>query len=227
MKSLKDCYNSLAKQSAILDVGCLGFEQMHFGEALHPNSFRYFGIDYCPPKEVPPHFNFKQADLNKEPIPFPDDSFDLVVAKHIIEHLKDPVSAFSEFFRVCKPGGLVYIEAPSERSLLLPGMFFSHDKFFSLSFFDDPTHFSRPWTPQSLYRMTKLYGCDPLRADYQYSLKHRLCFPFTLLFCLITKNGKLLERAVWQTVGWASYLIAQKPSGVSGKPIFNYYVPNR
>jgi len=227
MKSLEECYKCLPDNSRILDVGCLGFEQMHFGQKLRPNSFSYFGVDYCKPKEIPLNFEFKQADLNKENIPFLDDQFDLVVAKHIIEHLKDPIAMVGELFRVCKPGGFLYIEAPSERSLLMPGMFFSHDKFFSLSFFDDPTHFSRPWTPQSLYRLTKLYSCDPLKVDYQYSLKHRLCFPFVFLFCLLTKNGKLLERSIWQTIGWASYLIAKKPEHLIGKPEFNYYIPER
>jgi hypothetical protein len=37
----------------------------------------------------------------------------------------------------------------------------------------------------------------------------------------------MLEACVWQTVGWASYLIARKPLNMKGKPGFNYYIPGR
>ena len=103
---------------------------------------KHFGIDYCDPAKIPEGFVFKKVDLNHQPIPFDDDQFDLVVASHVIEHLGKPLEFFAECARVCKPGGLIYFEAPSERSLLLPGMPFEHDKFFSTSFFDDPTHVS-------------------------------------------------------------------------------------
>lgn len=226
-KTLESCYENLAKGSHILDVGCLGFEQMRMGEKIRPGVLKYAGVDYCTPDSIPEGYTFKKADLNHELLPFEDDQFDLVVAKHIIEHIRDPIAFFGECLRVCKPGGLFYLEAPSERSLLLPQMPFQHDRFYSLSFFDDPTHLSRPWSPQSLYRLTKLYACEPLKCDYLYSKKHRICFPLVLLYSLLTRNGGLLERSVWQTIGWASGLLASKPLTVQGRPEFNYYIPPR
>lgn len=45
------------------------------------------------------------ADLNK--LPFPDNSFDVVLAAHVIEHLPDPQLALDEMFRVLKPEGIL------------------------------------------------------------------------------------------------------------------------
>ncbi len=40
-------------------------------------------------------------------IPFEDDSFDVVHAHQVLQHLPDPVAALREFRRVVKPGGVV------------------------------------------------------------------------------------------------------------------------
>jgi SAM-dependent methyltransferase len=186
---------------------------------------KHFGIDYCDPDKIPEGFVFKKVDLNHQPIPFDDDQFDLVVASHVIEHLGKPLEFFAECARVCKPGGLMYFEAPSERSLLLPGMPFEHDKFFSTSFFDDPTHASRPWTPQSFYRLAKYYSCEPLRVGYRTSWKYRLLFPVICLYALATRSGKWLEACCWYAIGWASFMVVRKPSEQHGKPAFRYYIP--
>lgn len=82
-----------------------------------------------------------------------------MVANHVLEHVPDPIALVMECVRVCRPGGRVYLEAPPERSLWLPGVPFRHDLFCSFSYYDDPTHNSRPWTPQSLYRLARYLGC--------------------------------------------------------------------
>lgn len=40
---------------------------------------------------------------------FPDDSFDIVHAHQVLQHLTDPVSALKEMRRVAKPGGIVAV----------------------------------------------------------------------------------------------------------------------
>lgn len=40
-------------------------------------------------------------------LPFPDDSFDVVHAHQVLQHLTDPVAALGEMLRVCRPGGWV------------------------------------------------------------------------------------------------------------------------
>ena len=50
---------------------------------------------------------FVRADVMD--MPFEDDSFDVVHAHQVIQHLADPVGALREMVRVCKPGGLIAI----------------------------------------------------------------------------------------------------------------------
>lgn len=51
------------------------------------------------------------TDLN-EPWPFEDNSFDSIVAIHLIEHLKDLLHFMNEAHRVLRSGGTLYIETP-------------------------------------------------------------------------------------------------------------------
>jgi SAM-dependent methyltransferase len=219
-------YKLIPETGAVLDVGSWGCHQVRIANHLGITNLKHHGVDYSEYPDAPPGFIFKMADLNKEDLPYPQDSFDFVVARHVMEHLQRPVEFFGECLRVCKPGGLLYFEAPSERALWLPGMPFKHEEFYSLSFFDDPTHSFRPWTPQSFYRLSKYYGCEPIMTGHLFSWIHRLLAPLTIPFCLLTKH-QLLETCVWQTIGWASYLVVRKPSGLSGTPPFKYYIPGR
>ncbi len=45
-------------------------------------------------------------------IPFEDDSVDVILSTSSLEHMEFPQAFFSESFRVLKPGGAVYINAP-------------------------------------------------------------------------------------------------------------------
>lgn len=51
-------------------------------------------------------------DLNFTPWPFSDNSFDEVVAIHLVEHLKDLLQFMDECWRVLRPGGALYIVTP-------------------------------------------------------------------------------------------------------------------
>lgn len=50
---------------------------------------------------------FEQA--NAYELPFDDDTFDVVYAHQLLQHLSDPVEALREMRRVAKPGGLVAV----------------------------------------------------------------------------------------------------------------------
>ncbi|WP_342074913.1 class I SAM-dependent methyltransferase [Yoonia sp. SS1-5] len=48
---------------------------------------------------------FLQADVNS--LPFEDNSFDVVLVAHVLEHMADPKRALAELHRVLKPGGIL------------------------------------------------------------------------------------------------------------------------
>ena len=138
--------------------------------------------------------------------------FDVVVASHVIEHLKDPIGLIRECVRVCRPGGVIYLEAPSERSVWMPSMPFKWDRFHSLSFFDDPTHISRPWTPQAFYRLAKLLGCDPVDTRHLVSWPHRLLAPILIPLALLRRDARNLECWTWLIIGWSCCIVMRKPA---------------
>ena len=52
------------------------------------------------------------CDLNQYPWPIDDNSFDVVYARQIIEHITDAVAFLKEIHRIGKPGAEVHIETP-------------------------------------------------------------------------------------------------------------------
>jgi ubiquinone/menaquinone biosynthesis C-methylase UbiE len=45
-------------------------------------------------------------------LPFPDDTFDRIIAAEVLEHLPEDSRAMAELFRVLKPGGLIAVTVP-------------------------------------------------------------------------------------------------------------------
>lgn len=68
-----------------------------------------------------PKLTYHSADLSSKwadehfdicAIPYPDDTFDVILCSHVLEHVPDDRKAMSELFRVMKPGGWGLIDAP-------------------------------------------------------------------------------------------------------------------
>jgi SAM-dependent methyltransferase len=57
----------------------------------------------------------RQANLEREPIPFEDNTFEAIVFSEVIEHLVySPLPVLREFRRVLRPGGRAVISTPNE-----------------------------------------------------------------------------------------------------------------
>jgi SAM-dependent methyltransferase len=54
--------------------------------------------------------NIQKADATQ--LSFADDSFDLVIGNHIMEHIPDDRKAMKEIYRVLKPGGQAILQVP-------------------------------------------------------------------------------------------------------------------
>jgi SAM-dependent methyltransferase len=71
--------------------------------------------EYVSPAYAERHtFDCVCFDVEREPFPFPDNAFDVVMWCEVIEHLKEnPVFTLSEIHRVLKPGGALVISTPN------------------------------------------------------------------------------------------------------------------
>jgi SAM-dependent methyltransferase len=100
-------------QGKVLEVGCgLG----HLLDWL-VDRYEVFGVDINQwalseaRRNIPAgHFALLSAEDLR---PFPDGTFQIVIAKHVVEHLLDPDQSISEMSRVLAPGGLLVLATPN------------------------------------------------------------------------------------------------------------------
>jgi SAM-dependent methyltransferase len=71
---------------------------------------------------------FRQLDFNS-PLPFADESFDLIYSVEVTEHLHRPYDFLKECYRVLKPGGALLVTTPNVLHLA------SRVRFFFTGFF--------------------------------------------------------------------------------------------
>lgn len=53
------------------------------------------------------------VQTDAQQLPYPDESFDIVVSCETIEHLPDPMQGLREMARVCRTDGLLYLTTPN------------------------------------------------------------------------------------------------------------------
>ena len=68
-------------------------------------------------KEVSGRSELSVADVRR--LPYPDDTFDVVVAVEVLEHIPDPEAGLAEAMRVLKPGGYAITALPVRLPLLM------------------------------------------------------------------------------------------------------------
>lgn len=68
-------------------------------------------------QEIGQHHQFKYKVFDAEKIPFEDNSFDVVIANHMLFYCNDINQALKEAKRVLKPGGLIYASTYSQKHM--------------------------------------------------------------------------------------------------------------
>jgi SAM-dependent methyltransferase len=70
------------------------------------------GVDLDPRVAANPFLDEGKM-ANADAIPYPDASFDIVIADNVMEHLDRPGEVFREIFRVLRPGGKLLFKTPN------------------------------------------------------------------------------------------------------------------
>jgi SAM-dependent methyltransferase len=95
----------------VLENGCgVGM----YVEKLAPQAGTVIGLEFDFERTVEAHQNSSHI-LNAagEGLPFPNDSFDLILSHEVIEHVMDDAVAVAEMVRVLKPGGRIVLFCPN------------------------------------------------------------------------------------------------------------------
>lgn len=80
------------------------------------NIFKYQeNLNYTTADLYSPLADIKADILN---LPFEDNSYDVVICNHVLEHIKDDTKAMSELYRVLKKGGYGIFQVPQDLSLI-------------------------------------------------------------------------------------------------------------
>lgn len=116
-----------SKNSKILDLGA---GHGAFSQKLFNLGFDVQACDLFPEIFEFPEIECKKADATQQ-LPYADNSFDVVIAIEVSEHISDHEMFFSETNRILKPNGKLYISTPNILSLksrmrfLMSGFFYS------------------------------------------------------------------------------------------------------
>lgn len=114
--SLLDGWYARDGQSEILDIGCgtgaMLDELAPFGHVMGAD-FAPEALAFC--RQRGSHYPLTRADVRR--LPFAADSFDVVTAMDIIEHIDNDKAASAEIFRVLRPGGRLFVTVPAFQSL--------------------------------------------------------------------------------------------------------------
>ena len=126
----------------VLDVGC--------GINKRPGAI---GIDRNPASRAD-----VLCDLNHTPYPFRENSFDRVLAIHVIEHVDDVIASMEEFHRLVRPGGTVRIVTPhyTDFSSFCDPTHRSHLNSFSFRYFG-PNHGGFGYYSKARFREISVY----------------------------------------------------------------------
>ncbi|WP_169703878.1 class I SAM-dependent methyltransferase [Candidatus Kuenenia stuttgartensis] len=152
-----------------LEAGC--------GRGEFLNNFKNLGLDVSGidiSNEAPgfqPNLPVKVCDIEKDGIPYPDETFDIIYSKSLLEHFHYPERYMKEAYRILKSGGILLTLVPCWESNYK-------------IYFDDYTH-RTPFTIVSLKDIYKIYGFKKVQVFKFRQLPIVWQYPYLNYFCAV------------------------------------------
>ncbi len=188
----------------VLDIGC-GNHSARYLRAQFPHC-TYTGVDHSvynnTPEDLALMDNFVSIDLDVSGLStIPDESFDLVVLSHVLEHLKSGRSVLREAASKLRPGGLVYVSHPHADSTNFPS------RKGTLNFYDDPSHVT-VFRPAEIALLLASYGCEILDTGRIRLARNLALMPLKVLLAEAFSEG--IGPLLWDLYGFEEYVIARR-----------------
>jgi len=151
------------RDMAILDVGCsFGITLMSLRERGYANLYA-MDPDRAAIRYLDQQGIAGRAGFATDPCPDLVGRFDLILLRHVLEHLYDPGEALDNVVRWLKPGGRLYIELPDlsryQETSPFPGYFFEHEHINHFSLFS-LLNLTRRFTLLQYESTASIYPCQ-------------------------------------------------------------------
>lgn len=135
----------------ILDIGCgtgAMLDQLSkYGDVVGAD-FSQEALKFC--RERGLHTPLVRSDVRR--MPFASNTFDVITAMDVVEHIDSDKAAMQEIYRVLRPGGRVFITVPAYRSLW--------------SEHDEALHHYRRYTAPTVRDLMQRIGLNVERLSY-------------------------------------------------------------
>ena len=177
---------AMQKADRFLDLGC--------GRGEFTRSFEKLGLVVegadleIPGPEVVGDMKVKHFDFETDSYPYPDNHFDFVFSKSVMEHIGNPKHSLNEQRRILKPGGRIIILTPDWVSQMK-------------IFWNDHTH-KRPYTVLGMKNTLTILEYKNVEAElfYQYPpyWKHPFLKIIAKIFQLAGPVRKLYKNKLYR-----------------------------
>ncbi len=177
---IKKYFSYSAKGLNILDMGS-GFCN-YFPENVIESKNEYFACDLSGDlKEVLEKrgIKFIQGDMVKDKLTLKENSFDIIICSHVIEHIEEPSNILFEINKLLKISGILFLKTPDIKVV-------------KWNFFNDFTH-KKPYTRNSIKEQIesdsmRVVKCSSstLYKEFAFNLlKNNPFNPFNIIFIII------------------------------------------
>lgn len=142
---------------------------------------------------------FYEMDLTRlDYSTIPDQYFDAILVVHVIEHLFNGDQVLLGLMKKLRPGGILYVEYPGQKSTRLPSMKGT------LNYNDDPTHV-RIYSFQELAALMEQNGYQVKRKGMRRSWFYVCVLPVRIILRWL-RGKPVTGNIFWDLLGFAEYV---------------------